>query len=99
MNFNWLNVLKSCAPESQKILIILTLFFLLSLNEKWQESLKEERHKYFDSNLVRYVLSKSKNNTLCQHLIMKYYNTKNVSIFNGAGLQSANNSITKEVFF
>ena len=29
---------------------------------------------------------------------MKYYNTKNVSIFNGAGLQSANNSITKKVF-
>ena len=61
--------------------------------------LKREKTHYFNSNLVKYGLSKSKNNTLCQHLSMKYYNTKNVSIFNGAGLQSANNSITKKVFF
>ena len=59
---------------------------------------KRGKTHYFNSNLVKYY-SKSKNNTLCQYLSMKYYNTKNVSIFNGAGLQSANNSITKEVFF
>ena len=53
---------------------------------------KRGKTHYFNPNL----LSKSKNNTLCQYLSMKYHNTKNVSIFNGAGLQSANNSITKK---
>ena len=62
--------------------------------------LKREKIHYILQFKSSEVLSKSKNNCiLCQHLSMKYYNTKNVSILNGAGLQSSNNSITKEVFF
>ena len=76
--------------------MILTLFYLLSLNEKCQETLKEERH--ITSIQIDLSIIKKKKQyfvSIFEHEI----HTKNVSIFNGAGLQSANNSITKEVVF